>query len=247
MTDLKTEPQSEQEFLESYNIHDFDVPLTSVDMAIFTVKDHELKVLLVKRAQYPAKGQWALPGGFINLGEDKDLDTTAARKLREKTGVDTSHLEQVVTVGSQTRDPRGWSVTVVYMALIPSEHINLVADTSSEEVNWISVKTIESTLAFDHKDILEQCYERLRSKVQYTSLPVNLLPEEFTLTDLQGIFEVVLGGDIEKKSFRKRVLDADILLETGNMRTGSNRPAKLYSVTQQGKSHIFPRSIVPSK
>jgi len=243
MSDLNTAPKNEQEFIDSYNIHDFEIPLTSVDMAIFTVKDNELKVLLVKRAQYPAKGQWALPGGFINLGADKDLDTTAARKLREKTGVDTSHLEQVVTVGSRTRDPRGWSVTVVYMALISSEHIDLVADISSEDVNWISVKDIESNLAFDHKDILNQCYERLRSKVQYTSLPVNLLPEEFTLTDLQGIFEIILGGGREKKTISKRVLDADILLESGNMRTGSNRPAKLYSVAENGRTHIFPRPI----
>lgn len=238
-------PKTEKEFLASYNIHEFDVPLATVDMSIFTIQDAELKVLLVKRAQFPAKGKWALPGGFINLTKDKSLDDTASRKLKEKTGVSTSHLEQVQTFGTAKRDPRGWSLTVAYFALISSEALELLADESSEEVKWVAVNDIHKThkLAFDHSSVLETCCERLKSKVQYTSLPVNLLPESFTLTELQNTFEIILGSNIEKKSFRKRVLDADILKETGEMRTGSNRPAKLFTAKENGLDHIFPRNI----
>lgn len=240
-----TEPKNEKEFLANYNIHDFNVPLTTVDMAIFTIKEGDLKVLLVKRAQYPSKGKWALPGGFVDVNADLDLDATASRKLKEKTGVNISHLEQVMTFGGKKRDPRGWSMTVAYMALIASENISLEVDPSSDEVVWVSVAEVQESykLAFDHLTILDACHERLRSKVQYTSLPVNLLPESFTLTDLQKTFEIVLGSSVEKKSFRRRILDAEILEETGEMKTGSNRPAKLYRAKDVGKDHLFPRNL----
>jgi len=240
---------TEKEFLENYNIHDFDVPLTTVDMTIFTIKDDKLQALLVKRAQHPALGEWALPGGFIDMEKDKSLDDTARRKLQEKTGVDTPYLEQVATFGGTKRDPRGWSVTVAYFALISAEELTLKGNESSEEVAWVPVKELRSNyqLAFDHQTILDACYNRLQGKVQYTSLPVNLLPEEFTLTELQVTFELLLEKDVEKKSFRRRILDADILEETGSMRTGSNRPAKLYRVKQGSESHYFNRNIEGSR
>jgi ADP-ribose pyrophosphatase YjhB (NUDIX family) len=236
---------SEKEFLKHYNIHDFDVPLMTVDMAIFTVIDDELQVLLVKRGDYPAKGQWALPGGFIDLKRDSTLEDTAKRKLAEKTGVETPYLEQVATFGSNARDPRGWAITVAYMALITLDSVALSKDESSEEVKWVPVYQLGNmeALAFDHDAIFNACHERLKSKVQYTSLPVNFLPEEFTLTELQTTFEVILDTTVEKKSFRRRMLDANILEETGNMKTGSNRPAKLYKTKEQGKDHLFPRRI----
>ena len=241
---------SEKQFLINYNIHDFDIPLTSVDMSIFSVIDDALNVLLVKRGQHPALGKWALPGGFIDLKKDKTLGDTARRKLKQKTGVDTPYLEQVESFGGAKRDPRGWSVTVAYLALINSEEFKLAShDKSSDEVAWVPVETVikEYQLAFDHLDIVLTCYERLKGKVQYTSLPVNLLPDEFTLTELQQIFEIILGTNVEKKSFRRRISDADILEETGSMRTGSNRPAKLYKVKPDGKNHYFNRNIEGSR
>jgi ADP-ribose pyrophosphatase YjhB (NUDIX family) len=104
-----TRSQTEKQFLKDYNIHDYDIPLVSVDIAIFSVIDDRLNVLIVKRAQHPRKGKWALPGGFIDLSVDKMLEDAAYRKLAEKTGVTKAHLEQVVSVGNTTRDPRGWS------------------------------------------------------------------------------------------------------------------------------------------
>lgn len=240
-----TQQTDESAFLKQYNIHNFDTPLTSVDMAIFTVREHQLQVLMVKRAQHPSTGQWALPGGFINFDKDDTLSDTAHRKLKEKTGIDTPYLEQVETFGSAERDPRGWSVTVVYLALISSEKIKLSKDESSEEVIWVEVSEAMTKykLAFDHKSILQACYNRLKSKVQYTSLPVNLLPDAFTLTELQKTFEIILDSHIEKKSFRRRIIDAGILEETGTMKTGSYRPAKLYRVRSNGESHFFTRNI----
>lgn len=241
----ESKSKSEKEFLASYNIHDFDVPLTSVDMVIFTIKDAQLKMLLIKRAQYPAKGKWALPGGFIDVKHDKTLDDTATRKLFEKTGVKTPYLEQVSTFGNSKRDPRGWALTVAYFALISSEDIELKNHESTEEVRWVPVDDVsrEYKLAFDHQSILDACKERLRNKVEYTSLPVNLLPEAFTLTELQQTFEIVLQQPVAKKSFRKRMLDANIFEETGELKTGSNRPAKLYRVLPNGDNHFFTRSL----
>lgn len=237
--------KSEKEFLAAYKIHDYDVPLASVDMVIFSIRDDRLQVLLVKRAQFPAKGKWALPGGFIDLQKDKTLDDTAYRKLFEKTGVKSPYLEQVASFGGPKRDPRGWAVTVAYFALIPSRNIDLMADESSEEVRWVPVEEVIDNykLAFDHQSILDASNERLRNKVEYTSLPVNLLPEEFTLTELQQTFEIVLQQPVAKKSFRRRMLDAEILIETGDMRAGSNRPAKLYRVLPEGDNHFFTRNI----
>lgn len=237
--------KTEKSFLKEYDIHNFDVPLVSVDMAIFTIHEEQLQVLLVQRARHPAKGQWALPGGFIDFKQDQSLNDTARRKLYQKTGVDTPYLEQVTTTGNVDRDPRGWSVSVVYLALISSDDIMLSKDESSEDISWLPISKIKKQydLAFDHQQLLAQCYERLQNKVQYTSLPVNLLPNEFTLTELQQVFELILGKDIEKKSFRRRMNDAEILEETGTMKTGNNRPAKLYRAIAGGENHLFVRNI----
>lgn len=237
--------KEEKRFLETYDIHDYEIPLTTVDMAIFTIREENLEVLLVKRAEHPAKEQWALPGGFIDTNKDKSLIDTATRELHEKTGVKTPYLEQVITCGSNDRDPRGWSITVAYMALVSSEQLSLRKSDSSADVTWVPVQQVlkKRSLAFDHSEILSICHERLRNKVSYTSLPIHLLPGEFTLTELQQIFEIVLNSTVEKKSFRRRILDAGFLEETGAMKTGSNRPAKLYRCTPGGKGHLFNRSL----
>ena len=237
-------PTTEKEFLESYNIHDFDVPLCTVDMCIFTVMNNELQVLLTKRGQFPKKNQWALPGGFIDLNVDKSLDDTAFRKLKEKTGVKSPYLEQVATVGGPQRDPRGWSITVLYFALISHEGVSLAPDAGSTEVCWVPFsQAIAKKLAFDHHDLLKLSHERLRSKVLYTSLPAHLLPECFTLPALQKTYEIILATPLQKKSFRKRFLDANILQDTGEKEPGVSRPASLYRLIDKDSLHIFPRTL----
>jgi len=226
---------TEQEYLRNYNIHDFDVPLTSVDLVIFTLRDHALQVLLVRRGEHPYKGKWALPGGFIDIRRDPDLDATALRKLREKTGVEAPYLEQLQGFGSATRDPRGWSATFAYFALIDSEGVELSHGGGSDAASWHALDALAGNveLAFDHADILQAALQRLRSKVEYTSLPVHLLAAEFTLSDLQHVYETILGRQVDKSAFRKRIKEGDFLEDIpGKMRHASNRPAQLYRIRQ---------------
>lgn len=240
--------KTEQEFLQHYSIHDYDVPLTSVDLVIFTLHARCLKVLLVERGEHPFKGRWALPGGFIDLKRDADLDATARRKLREKTGVDISYLEQLQGFGSATRDPRGWSTTFAYFALIDAHGVTLSHGGGSSAASWVPVDELSERpdLAFDHAAIMDLALQRLRAKVEYTSLPVHLLASEFTLSDLQQVYETILGRTVDKSAFRKRIKEADFLEEIpGKQRHASNRPAQLYRVRDGHPVVYFNRAMTP--
>lgn len=234
---------SEAQFLAQYNLRDYDSPLMTVDIALFTLHDGTLQVLLVERAEHPHKGRWALPGGFIDLTNDPDLHSTATRKLREKTGVDAPLLEQVGTVGNAHRDPRGWSVTALYMALVPhaptAEFIESVTD-----AQWWPMEDVEGlSLAFDHDILLEMARERLRNKTAYTVLPIHVLKTPFSLTQLQQAFERLMERKLEKKSFRRRILNAEILEEVGEgvPEGGRGRPTALYRPAKHSEQHQFTR------
>lgn len=241
----KKEYQSEAEFLEDYDPKIFDRPSVSVDTVIFTVFDGALQVLLVERANYPFKGQWALVGGFIDLKNDRTLEDTAKRKLTEKTGVKTPYLEQCFTIGNYNRDPRGWSVTTVYFALLSHETIKLTQGKGQEKTKWSPIisEGIEDSLAFDHNEILSGAIARLKNKVLYTSLPAYLMPEKFTLKDLQKVYEIILDQNLETKSFRRRIARADILEETSETRQDAKRPAKLYCLKDNMDTFFFLRTI----
>lgn len=228
----------------------FSKPTTTVDVAIFTVRDSDLKVLLVQRTNEkdePFPSAWALPGEFIDIEKDKDLEACAMRKLREKTGVVSPYLEQLGSWGSATRDPRGWSATHAYFALIPATSIALEKGGNAADVQWFPVieHTVKPKLAFDHGDILEAAVKRLRSKVEYTSLPVYLMPPEFTLSDLQKTYEVILDRPLEKSSFRTRTLAAELIEPTSKMRKGPNRPAQLYRLKRSKTPVYFARTFNP--
>ena len=230
----------------------FPRPLTTVDVVIFTALDEQLNVLLVKRpegAKEPFPGRWALPGGFVDMDQDRDLEACARRKLKEKTGVDTPYLEQLGSWGSATRDPRGWSATHVYFALLPHEAVQLRKGSNAAEVAWFPVSNdgVKPKLAFDHTTILAAAIERLRGKAEYTSLPAYLLPKEFTLSELQQAYEVVLGRPIEKSAFRTRVFASELVEECAGVRTGPNRPAQLYCIREPGQLTFFPRTFSPRK
>lgn len=229
---------------------DFPRPLTTVDMVIFAVMDDILNVLLVQRPNVmgePFPGLWALPGGFVEVDQDRDLEAGARRKLKEKTGVISPYLEQLGSWGSAKRDPRGWSATHVYFALIPSENLRLEKGANTADVAWCPVVGlgVKTKLAFDHANILQAAITRLRNKVEYTSLPVYLLPEEFTLTDLQKMYEIVLERPIEKSAFRTRVLSAGLVDPVKKMREGPNRPAQLYRLSDPEHLVFFPRTFKP--
>lgn len=223
---------------------DFERPLTTVDVVIHAVREDRLNVLLVRRPPgqgEPFPGRWALPGGFIDTTRDADLAACARRKLLEKTHVAAPYLEQLGSFGSATRDPRGWSATHVYYALIGSD-VSARAGANAADVRWFDVDDASrEALAFDHSQLLAAALARLRSKVEYTSLPAFLMPAEFTLTQLQRTYELVLGRELEKKAFRTRMLAADLLEALPRMQVGANRPAQLYRLRRRGEAHVFAR------
>ena len=233
---------TEEEFIKSYNIHDYEVPLCTVDMAIFSLIDQELNVLLVNRDNHPFKNQWALPGGFVDLTIDNSTEAAAYRKLEDKTGISSAYLEQVETIGSPERDPRGWSLTILYFALVDSTEV-LLSDEGKESkwvpIDWLATKQ----LAFDHNHLVNVAIERLRAKATYTALPIELMPREFTLTELQNVFELILERKLQAKSFRKRVVSAGMVEETGDSKISGKRPAKLYRSTQVDRDTYFSRAL----
>jgi 8-oxo-dGTP diphosphatase len=231
--------------------NDFPRPFTTVDVLIFTIVDDALNVLLVQRpgdGDEPFPGMWALPGGFVNVDVDADLEACARRKLREKTGVATPYLEQLGSWGGAARDPRGWSATHAYFALMPSDGVALARGANAADVAWFGVddpQLARKKLAFDHAQILRAGIERLRSKVEYTSLPAYLLPEPFTLPQLQRTYEIVLGRPVDKSGFRTRMLAADFLLEVGIVESDSNRPPMGYRLKDRDTPVFFPRTFSP--
>ena len=231
--------------------HDFPRPFTTVDVLIFTVIDDALKLLLVQRpsdTSEPFPGQWALPGGFVDVDLDADLEACARRKLREKTGVASPYLEQLGSWGGAARDPRGWSATHAYFALIPSGGVVPARGANAADVAWFGVDDpllAKKKLAFDHGAILRAGIERLRGKVEYTSLPAYLLPEPFTLPQLQRTYEVVLGRPVDKSGFRTRMLAAGFLAEVGIVESDSNRPPMGYRLKDRGAPAFFPRTFSP--
>ncbi|WP_085443445.1 NUDIX hydrolase [Magnetofaba australis] len=236
----------EAAFLEQYDITAYRAPIATVDMAIFTVLEEQLQVLLYRRGEHPHKDRWALPGGIIDVGVDVDLEAAARRKLHGKTGVASPYLEQVATVGNGGRDPRGWSLSVLYFALLPAEGVTLSHGWGAAQAQWrpVTEDGVDMPLAFDHTELLTAAVQRLRGKVAYTALPAHLLGEEFTLSELQRVYEILLGRKIEKSAFRKRILDAGVVESAaGRKRTGANRPAQLYRRRQSASSHLFPRNL----
>ncbi len=209
---------------------EFEKPSVTADIVIFTIHEKMLKVLLVKRDLEPFKEMWALPGGFVRI--DESLDSAALRELEEETGVKDVYLEQLYTFGDPKRDPRGRVITVAYMALANYENLKLKASTDVSETDWFSVSKLPK-LAFDHKKILDYALKRLRWKFEYTTVAFSLLPEKFTMGQLQAIYEIVFGKRFDKRNFVKKIISLDILEEEGIKKEVSYRPPKLYSLKKK--------------
>ena len=197
----------------------------TVDIVIFTIEQGALKVLLVKRGIEPFTGQYAIPGGFVL--ENESLDQAAMRELREETGVAEVYLEQLYSFGDPKRDPRGRVITVAYYALISAEHSQLRAGSDAAAAAWFAVDAVPD-LAFDHPKILEYAVERLRNKLEYTTVGFQLLPEKFSLSELQEIYEAILGKKLDKRNFRRKLALLKILKPTAEYRRDGRKPARLY-------------------
>lgn len=235
---------NEMNFLDKYNPTDFNRPNLTVDIAIFTIQENKLHVLAVKRKEHPFKGKWALVGGFVDISTDLSLEDTANRKLYEKTGIKAPYLEQFQTVGNNHRDPRCWSATTVYFSLLDYRKIELQKGKTEVDIQWIAIDEIYKSfpMAFDHADLLSGCLERLRSKTMYSTIPTHLMPDIFTLSELQSVYEIIMGKRIETKSFHRRMLASNLLEDTGEVKPSGRRPARIYRVKNK-KTLYFSRNM----
>ena len=202
----------------------------AVDVVLFTIQGGTLKVLLLKRQHAPYRGAWALPGGLV--GTDESVDTAVLRELQEETNIGNIYLEQLYTFGELNRDPRGRVITVAYYALVNWQQFQLKTRQRVSQADWFAVKRLPA-LAFDHQRIVDYALERLRSKINYTTVSFQLLPRQFTLTELQGSYEVILARRLDKRNFRRKMLQLGILKGTKAFKaSGRQRPARLYTFTE---------------
>jgi 8-oxo-dGTP diphosphatase len=232
----RTIPTAEREFLARYDPRLFPPIAVTVDVALLTVQDDALSVLLVQRADHPFKGSWALPGGFAREGED--LDAAAARELTEETGLHFGradvHLEQLRTYGAPDRDPRMRVVSTAYLALTPDLPLPK-AGGDAAAAHFCPIAELAATggdqLAFDHATIINDAVERARAKLEYTALATAFVDEPFSLSDLRRVYESVWGIELDPANFRRKVLSTPGFVKPAGRRiapAGGGRPAELY-------------------
>src|SRR5712672_3169293 len=208
--------------------HTYQYPRAALTVAcvVFGFDDGELKILLIERGLEPFKGRWALPGGFVRV--DETLDEAARRELVEEAGLKNVFLEQLYTFGAVNRDPRERVVSVAYYALVKLAAHNTKAATDAADARWFPISKVPK-LAFDHADILATALARLKGKVRYQPIGFELLPPRFTLSQLQHLYEAVLGTDLDKRNFRKKVLSFGLLVPLEEtLMAGPHRPAQLF-------------------
>ena len=199
--------------------------ICTVDVVLLTLHCETLQVALLRRTHAPYSGAAALPGGYVHAEEDLDLQAAASRVLQDKAGLSAPYLEQLATFSGATRDPRGWSISVTYYALVGAD---LIASAGGTGLEQCAVDDLPD-LAFDHRQIIDTAVARLRSKSQYSSLPCYLAGAQFTLPQLQRIYEVLLGESLNKVSFRRKVEEMGMLEPVdGEFAGGAFRPAQLY-------------------
>ncbi len=218
--------------------HTYQYPRAAltVDCVVFGFDETDLKVLLIERGLEPFKGRWALPGGFVRVHET--LDAAARRELQEEAGLSNVFLEQLYTFGTVDRDPRERVVSVAYYALVKLSDHAAKAATDAANARWYPVSRVPR-LAFDHGEILQTAVARLKGKVRYQPIGFELLPPKFTLSQLQHLYEAVLGVNLDKRNFRKKVLSFGLLVPLKETQmVGRHRPAQLFRFDQKRYAHL---------
>jgi 8-oxo-dGTP diphosphatase len=206
-------------------VYEYPHPAVAADVAVFTLRRGALHVLLIERAGEPFRGDWALPGGFLQ--PDEELDVCAQRELMEETGVAADVLVHFGNFSAPDRDPRERVISVAYLALLASDELRVKADTDAAQAQWFPLDDLPK-LAFDHAVILKQALAALAARARQIQPLFALLPPRFTLSQLQGAYEAVIGEEAEKRNFRKMVAALDCVRETEDFVHGAHRPARLY-------------------
>ena len=201
-------------------------PWVAVDVVIYTLHRRRLESLLVEVKEGPFAGQWAFPGGLV--GAEESLDQAAEREVHERTGIKDSYLEQLYTFGKPERDPATRVVSVSYLALVPYQEVRLNPASKYANIGWFPANHLPS-LAYDHDQVGRLALQRIRSKLQYTNIVYSLLPSEFTLGELQEVYETILHRSLDRRNFRKKILALGLLKQLRKKRHGTHRPAALYA------------------
>lgn len=203
----------------------------TVDAVVFGYEKGKISVLLIKRKYEPFKDKWAIPGGFVL--EKESLEEAVQRELQEETGVEINYLEQLYTFGNPQRDPRGRVISVAYFGLVRPNTFRIFASTDASEVEWFNINELPE-LSFDHKEILEIAIRRLQGKVTYEPIGFELLDRKFPFSDLEKLYATLIGRDIDRRNFRKKILNLNVLDELDEkISKGSGRPANLFQFNQE--------------
>ncbi len=211
-------------------------PAVATDVVMFTVRDERLELLLIKRANDPFRGIWALPGGFLDI--DEDLEACARRELEEETGLSGLYMEQLYTFSDPGRDPRERVISVTYLSLVSSNRLELRAASDAADAAWFPIDQLPE-LAFDHGRIVALAHERLLAKLEYSTIAFQLMPYTFTLSELQSVYEILRGERLDKRNFRKWIQALDLIEQTGELRrSGQHRPARVYRAKNRGEGEI---------
>ena len=213
--------------------------VTSIDPVVLSIFDNKLNLLLIERDKEPYVGKYAIPGGVVVPSIDNTLEEALNRILKEKTGIKINYVERLQSMGSSVIDPRSWTVCIAYFALV--EHQEVIVSNAK----WVPVNELKNyDFGFEHhKVVISKALERLTNKVNYSTLPVDLMQEEFTLPELQKIYEILLGEKLDKSSFRKKILETGVIKDTGKfIKKGAFRPSLVYKKVK-GEPVLFDKNI----
>lgn len=214
----------------------------SVDAIVFGYEAGSISILLIKRKYEPFKGKWAIPGGFVL--NDESLEEAVERELKEETGIKINYLEQLYTFGKPNRDPRGRVVSIAYFGLIRPNAFKIFASTDAEQAKWFNINDLPE-LSFDHKEILDAAIKRLKGKITYEPIGFELLDKQFPFSDLEKLYSTLLGRQVDRRNFRKKIISLNVLDELEEkVSKGSGRPANLFQFNQKRYFHLKKEGII---